>query len=243
MHFDYALFDLDGTLTASAPGITKSVQYALHCQGIEEPDIEKLNVFVGPPLASSFEKYYGFDADRIRQAVEDFRSRYETIGIFENSLYPGTREMLQKCRAGGILLGVASSKPEVHVKTVLAHFGVETYFDIVCGSDYSREQDGKVRPSDKDRIVKRALDHFLSEDGDRATFRARTAMVGDRCFDMEGAKANGVYAVGVSFGYGSRDELLSSGACCIAGSMEELGSFLTGGAAWARGQRSAVRRS
>jgi phosphoglycolate phosphatase len=230
--FDYVLFDLDGTLTASAPGITKSVQYALHCQGIEEPDLKKLNIFVGPPLASSFAEFYGMDTEQVRKAVADFRSRYDTVGVFENALYPGTEEMIKACRQAGIQLAVASSKPEVHVHTVMRHFHVEQYFDILCGSEYSREQDGIVRASDKNEIVKRALDHFRAEyTGDPAAFHDRTAMVGDRCFDIVGARANGVYSVGVSFGYGKREELEDSNADHIAGSMQELSDFLTGGAA------------
>ena len=117
MKIRYALFDLDGTLTASAPGITRSVQYALSKLGIEEPDLAKLEDFVGPPLSYSFDRHYHLSESDIVKAVEYFRERYAVTGIFENDLYPGIDEMMREASRCGVHTAVASSKPEEHVLT------------------------------------------------------------------------------------------------------------------------------
>ena len=149
--YQYCLFDLDGTLTDSREGITKCVQYALAKCGIEEPDLKKLECFIGPPLHTSFQKYYGMDRDMAKRAVEFYRERFRPIGIFENQVYEGVPEMLQALSEAGCHLAVASSKPEVFVKKVLDHFDIEKYFSVVVGSglDGSREK--------KEEVVEEAL--------------------------------------------------------------------------------------
>lgn len=226
MKIRYALFDLDGTLTASAPGITRSVQYALSKLGIEEPDLAKLEDFVGPPLSYSFDRHYHLSESDIVKAVEYFRERYAVTGIFENDLYPGIDEMMMEASRCGVHTAVASSKPEEHVLTVLKHFNISQYFDVICGSKFEREADGVVRPSDKSEIVRRALDYFEKEDPD---YREHAVMVGDRSYDIEGALSNKVFPVGVTYGYGPREELVGSGARFIADNVEELEKFLTTG--------------
>ena len=157
-----------------------------------------------------------------------FRERYTVTGVYENALYPGIAQMLKDLKAAGRHLAVASSKPEPLVLTVLQHFKVMPYFDVVCGADPAREEDGVARGSDKDIVVRRALSLLGGEDS-TAVCREETAMVGDRCYDIDGAHANRVTAVGVSYGYGSREELEQAGADFIADSVEDLRRILQDG--------------
>lgn len=258
MAFQNILFDLDGTLTESGPGITRSVQYALHQMGIEEPDLQKLEPFVGPPLNLSFRERYGMSEEETGRAIHYFRESYDTKGIYENNVYPGVRELLQQLHEQGSRLAIASSKPEPMVHRVLEHFGIAGYFDVIVGSHVEEELDNKMGADNKLLMVKKALQGLgLSVEPDcgaagepesamteepgpvmagepepvmtEALKRARRksyAMVGDRSFDMNGAKANHVTAVGVSYGYGSRRELEEAGADFIADTVEKLGRIL-----------------
>ena len=140
MNYQGILFDLDGTLTASGEGITKSVQYALEKMGKPElgEDLKKLEVFVGPPLLEQFMVYAGFCEEEAKEAVRYYRERYNVTGIFENKPYPGIEELLGALKKQGLILAVASSKPDPMVKIVLEHFHLDTYFDVIRGSDISR---------------------------------------------------------------------------------------------------------
>ena len=129
------LFDLDGTLTESGEGIMKSVQYALEKLGIIEENQEKLRRFIGPPLLESFMNYYGMDQETAAQAVVYYRERYTDKGIFENELYPKIPQLLEILQINDKILGVASSKPEVYVKQILEHFGIDQYFQVIVGSE------------------------------------------------------------------------------------------------------------
>ena len=122
------LFDLDGTLTQSGEGITKSVQYALEKLGKPEPDLKKLEVFVGPPLLQQFMKYAGLDEETAVKAVEYYRERYTDVGIFENRPYPGVEEMLEGLKRKGYILAVASSKPERFVHRISGSFSPDRIF-------------------------------------------------------------------------------------------------------------------
>jgi len=230
MKFDYALFDLDGTLSESGPGITKSVQYALHCLGIEEPDLDNLRSFIGPPLNIEFKRVYGLSSEQVVFAVEKYRERYGTTGMFECEMYPGIPRMLEKCSRQGIVLAVASSKPEPYVISILDHFGITNSFDVIVGSSPDEEMN-RAGADQKQFIVRKALDMLrqagpgTDRDGD---FEDRCAMVGDRCYDMDGARANHVHAVGAAFGYGSVQELKDAGAEYIAGTVTELTQILCG---------------
>ena len=128
------LFDLDGTLIDSSEGITKSTQYALAHYGIEENDLSKFYKFIGPPLSASFQKYYGFSEEKAYEAVTVYRERYNRIGLFECSLYPGVRECIETLKAKGYLIGMASSKPEDSCRRILDHFGILELFDDVVGA-------------------------------------------------------------------------------------------------------------
>ena len=131
---EYLLFDLDGTLTDSSEGITKSVQYGLQCVGIEVTDLNDLLKFIGPPLDYSFREFYNLSEEQIKTAVAKYRERYNTIGKFENALYPGMANLLKDMKKRGKHLAVASSKPEVFVRQILKHFNIEQCFGVVVES-------------------------------------------------------------------------------------------------------------
>lgn len=220
--FQYCLFDLDGTLTDPGEGITRSVQYALRSFGIEEPDLRKLEAFIGPPLKDSFREFYGFTDEQAEKAVLSYRERFAPIGILENKVYPDIPPMLARLKKRGISLAVASSKPTNFVRQILAHFDMEQYFRVIVGS----EPDGSR--SAKEEVVEEALGRLgvLALTADER--HGRCAMIGDRKFDIQGARANGLTAVGVSFGYAGPGELEEAGAEFIAGTVEELEAFLVG---------------
>ena len=209
--YQYILFDLDGTLTDSKIGITSCVQYALHKLGIEEPDLDELEPFIGPPLTDSFREFYGFDDETVQQAVIYYRERFSTVGLFENDIYPGIAQMLERLKKAGRRLAVASSKPTVFVKQILEHFEILSYFDVIVGS----ELDGTR--AKKEEVVEEALRQLLC-DGNGHDI----VMVGDRKFDVEGAKAYGIDSIGVAYGYAACGELEEAGADVIVETVEEL---------------------
>ena len=204
------LFDLDGTLTDSGPGITNSVAYALKKWNIEEKDINVLRKFVGPPLDASFAKYYGFSKEKCVQAIQYYREYYLTKGIYENQVYDGMEELLKWLRDTGRRAIVATSKPEPSAIHVLEYFHMDSYFDIIAGAT----MDGsRVEKSD---VIRYALDRAGMRD------LSGVVMVGDRENDIQGAKANGLDSIGVLYGYGSREELEEAGAMQIAETVEDL---------------------
>lgn len=216
--FEYILFDLDGTLTDPKVGITTCVQYALASVGIDEPDLDKLESFIGPPLHESFMEFYGFDRENAMKLVEKYRERFNPIGIFENTIYPGIADMLKTLKEAGCKISIASSKPTVLVERILDHFDITQYFDAVVGSNLDGTR------TKKEEVVEEALRQLQC-------VKEKTAMVGDRKFDIEGAKAFGLVSVGVSFGYAAENELQEAGADYIVDTVEELQSLLLGGKA------------
>lgn len=214
--FEYILFDLDGTLTDPKEGITKSVQYALASVDIDEPDLDKLEPFIGPPLHESFMEFYGFDRDMAMKLVEKYRERFNVTGIFENKIYPGIADMLKVLKEAGCKIYIASSKPTVLVERILDHFDIRKYFDSVVGSNLDGTR------TKKEEVVEEALRQL-------ACVKEKTAMVGDRKFDIEGARAFGLIGVGVSFGYAQGNELEEAGADYIVDSVEELQKLLLSG--------------
>lgn len=221
------LFDLDGTLTESGPGITHAVQYALQQVGIEEPDREKLECFVGPPLNVMFRQRYGMDEEKSARAIRCFREVYDGGMIFENRVYPGVPALLEELHGRGIRLAIASSKPQPMVEKVLEHFGLREYFDVIVGAASSAEEDNRSGADHKLMIVQKALTELGLPSAPEAV-KPDCAMVGDRSYDMKGARFNHVAAIGVSYGYGSEEELKEAGAEAVAGSAEELRSLLLG---------------
>lgn len=217
MNYKGILFDLDGTLTASGEGITRSVQYALEKMGKPElgKDRKKLEIFVGPPLLEQFMNYGGFSEEEAAEAVKYYRERYSVTGIFENKPYPGVKELLEGLKEKGLVLAVASSKPDQMVKIVLKHFHLDTYFDVILGSDISRPRMTKAE------VIMQVLEKMNCLDK-----RNQVIMVGDRHYDVFGAKEAGLSCIGVTYGYGTKEELLKAGAVKTADSTRDLGKLL-----------------
>lgn len=220
--FEYILFDLDGTLTDPKLGITSSVQYALGALGIEEPSLDKLEPFIGPPLADSFREYYGLNEEQIVIAIAKYRERFQDKGIYENEIYPGIDAMLAALKADGKKLAIASSKPTQFVERILDYFAIQVYFDVIIGSN----MDGTR--SKKEEVVEEALRQLVPAGMTPAQKKAAVAMVGDRRFDIEGAKEHGITSVGVSFGYAPEGELAQAGADVIVDTVDALSEVLNG---------------
>ena len=219
--FQYCLFDLDGTLTDPKEGITKSVQYALKKFGIEEPDLDRLEPFIGPPLKDSFIEFYGFSQEDAIKAIALYRERFAPIGVLENQIFPGMAQMLESLYSKKIHLAVASSKPTEFVHQILSHFEIEKYFEVIVGS----EMDGSR--ATKEEVVEEALLQLGLLSCPQEDRRRVCAMIGDRKFDIQGAKAYGLTGIGVSFGYAGEGELEAAGADHIVNTVEELGLLLT----------------
>lgn len=212
--FNYILFDLDGTLTDPKEGITKSVAYALKSFGIEVEDLNTLCKFIGPPLKESFMKYYGMNSEDGDKAVETYREYFKPYGVYENEVYEGIPELLAGLKLSGKKVVLATSKPTVFARTILEHFDLTQYFDVVVGS----ELDG--RRVDKAEVIEYALQLA------GVTDKAQVVMIGDREHDVIGAKKNELASIGVTYGYGSREEHEACEADVIVESVGELARVL-----------------
>ncbi|MCR1841099.1 HAD family hydrolase [Murimonas intestini] len=208
------LFDLDGTLTDPEMGITNSVAYALEYYGIHVEERKTLHPFIGPPLRDSFQKYYNFSEEQAGEAVWKYREYFSTKGLFENEVYEGIASMLKKLKDAGRTLIVATSKPTVYSGQILEHFGLSEYFDDIQGSCLDGTRDAK------DEVIAYALEQNCVTDLDSAV------MIGDRCYDIAGAKKCGLESIGVLYGYGDRQELESAGADHIVNTVAELEKLL-----------------
>lgn len=207
------LFDLDGTLTDSAEGVTRSVQYALKKFGIESRP-EDLKPFIGPPLQQSFKTFYGMSNEEVLRAVNYYRDYYRKKGIYENQLYPGIAAMIQNLFLGGKKLYVATSKPTVFAKIILEHFNLSRFFKEITGSNLDGTR------VDKTEVISTVMDSLNYED------YKKTIMVGDRKHDITGAINNGLNSIGVRYGYSSPGELDRAGATYIVDSVDELSRLL-----------------
>ena len=207
-------FDLDGTLTDSAPGIIHSVQYALKKYGIEAEEND-LRSFIGPPLVHSFQDRFGFDHDKALEAVAYYREYFTAGGMFENSVYPGVEEMLQKLKEEGLMLAVATSKPEFFSKQILEHFALTRYFDFIGGAAMDETRTTKVE------VLSYALQELQVDP-------AKAVMIGDRENDMEAASLLGTESIGVLYGYGSKEELANAGAKVFADTPMDICRIISG---------------
>ncbi len=209
MKYETILFDLDGTLTDPAKGITSSVAYALDFFGKPYKDLKSLEFFIGPPLREQFMEYAGVDKAAGEEYVKKYREYYSEKGIYQNKLYLGIDDMLRQLKNEGKKIVLATSKPEKFAKIILEHFNISRYFDFVAGALMSNSR------TKKDEVIAYALENI---EYDLNT----TIMVGDRFHDIVGAKCHGIDTIGVTFGYGTRDELLQHGAKIIADTVEDL---------------------
>ncbi|MGD8191898.1 HAD family hydrolase [Brevibacillus ginsengisoli] len=209
-NYKVVLFDLDGTLTDPKIGITKSVQYALEKMGIVESDLDKLEPFIGPPLHESFAEFYSFDEEQTKLAIEFYRERYKDKGMFENVLYQGIPQLLEELKKQQKVLIVATSKLTVFSEKILQHFNIDQYFDLIVGSNLDGTRASKTE----------IIQHILNEmkDYERQDF----IMIGDRKYDIIGANNTGIDSIGVTYGYGSMDELRQLNPTCIVHAVEEL---------------------
>ncbi|MBR0795632.1 HAD family hydrolase [Bradyrhizobium jicamae] len=197
-------FDLDGTLTDPKPGITGSIQYALRKLDRVVPSQDELTWCIGPPLRASFAALLGGEelADR---AVELYRERFSDVGLFENSVYPDIEHVLAALHETPRRVFVATSKPHVFAARIIAHFGLSDYFEHVFGSEFDGTRVNKVD----------LLGYAIEQTG---VDPAHAVMIGDRSHDVIGARRNGIRAVGVTYGYGSAEELIEAGASHLCAS-------------------------
>ena len=214
--YEIVLFDLDGTLTDPAEGITKSVEYALNKWNISVADRKSLFPFIGPPLIESFMEFYGFDREKAVTSVSYYREYFAKTGLFENEIYPGIKEMLTRLKKAGKRLAVATSKPDEFARKILEHFEILEYFDFVGGAamDETRTKKSEV------------IEYTLEKMGVSANDVSRVVMVGDRKHDVEGAACFGIDTIGVLYGYGSKEELEKAGAKFTAPTVSVLGTVL-----------------
>lgn len=201
------LFDLDGTLTDSGEGIIKSSAMVLEKYGLPVPSYEEMRVFVGPPLHETFHKF-GVPKEKCDDAVELYRVRYNTVGLFENFPYPGIRELLEALKAQGHRLFVATSKPEEMSVRILEHFDLAKYFEIIAGATL-----------DRSRLEKSDVIAYLLQ---QAGSVENCIMIGDTVFDVVGAAAHKIPTVGVAWGYGNVEDMKNAGAMAIAETPEQL---------------------
>ncbi|MDU2066015.1 MAG: HAD family hydrolase [Sporomusaceae bacterium] len=212
--YDYIFFDLDGTLTDSKEGITKSVAYALEKFQISVANLDDLIPFVGPPLVESFCTYYQFSEAKAEQAVAYYREYFSQQGMYENAVYPGIPVLLEALQAKGKKLYVATSKPTYFAKQIIDYFSLTSYFTAVVGS----ELDGsRIHKAD---VIAAVLETLPPE------AKAQAVMVGDRLYDIAGAQKMGIAAIGVLYGFGDRAELEAAGAKTLAASVGDLGALL-----------------
>lgn len=212
--YDTLLFDLDGTLTDSQEGILNCIRFATEKMGFDMP--EDTQKFLGPPLYQSFAEFLGMNEEQVNEAVRIFRERYSTIGLFENRVYDGIPEMLQRLKDGGMRLMVATSKPRDYAVRILERFGLLRFFEVVGGAclDGTRNNKNEV------------IEYVLAESG--ISDRSGVLMIGDRKQDVLGAHKTGLKCLGVLWGYGSQEELSDAGSDYIAKTPDEAADMLLG---------------
>lgn len=209
-NFEYILFDLDGTLTDSGEGITKSVQYALKSFGIQVDNLKELNKFIGPPLKDSFKRYYDFNDEKAELGLKKYREYFAEKGIYENRLYEGIVEVLEELKKNNKKIILATSKPEIYAKQILEHFKIDHYFTFAAGSDFEETR------VNKGEVISYAFKEAKILDS------SKVIMVGDREHDIIGAKENNIKCVGVLYGYGDVIELTQARADYIVKDPKEL---------------------
>ena len=217
MKYTTVLFDLDGTLTDPAEGITNSIIYALKKWNIQVSDRKELYKFIGPPLIESFAKFYGFSKEDSLLALKYYREYFSVKGLFENKVYDGIPTLLSELKRQGYTVALATSKPENYAVEILQHFQLDGYFDLMAGAsmDESRNQ--------KDQVIAYALSRLCQKE------RSKIIMVGDRKHDVLGAQTNGIDCIGVLYGYGTKEELEKAGAKHIVNRIQELQDLLLKG--------------
>lgn len=211
--FDTILFDLDGTLTNPFVGITSGVRYALRKLGIDCPSGEELKSFIGPPLFDEFTRRFGMDEQTAREAVRLYRVYYAERGLFENELIAGTAELLAELKRRGKRICLATSKPREFAERILAHFGIDSFFDFVGGAT----MDGRI--GTKAEVISLVLESTGAQPQD-------CVMVGDRFHDIVGAHKLGIKCIAVLVGFGSREEFAEYGADFVAETLGDVAALV-----------------
>ncbi len=213
--WEYILFDLDGTLTDPREGIFRCIKYALQAAGRPVPDIRILQRFIGPPLVDGFQENTGMSREEAERAKDKYREEYHAAGLFEAKIYTGIDQVLAKLKKQGKKISLATSKPEEMAMRILDHFGLLSYFDETAGAT----MDGSR--STKDDVIQEALRRFqITEEQ-----KDRVLMIGDRKYDITGAKKCGIASLGVYYGFAEPGELEAAGADYIVQDMEGLLHF------------------
>ena len=219
MKYTTILFDLDGTLTRSEKGITRSALYACEKMGFTGHNEEEFKVFIGPPLFESFQKVCGMTPDEAHRAIELYRERFSVLGWAENEVYAGIAALVRSLKKNGCKIAITTAKPQAFAEKIARKFGFEPYLDALIGPGMDNTHASKAW------IVKKAIEQLGGV----------PVMIGDRCYDVEGGRENGIDTIGVCYGYGTREELEAAGATHIAETVEELTGILLGDAPRARG--------
>ncbi len=207
--FNNIFFDLDGTLTDSAEGILNSVEYAMKKLGISGYKRSELYSFIGPPLTDSFGNMFGLSEEKCKEGVRYYREYFPKKGIYENRLYDGVTELLKRLKASGKALVLATSKPQEFSEEILRYFGITGYFDFIAAAEMNGAR------NKKEDIIRYALEISGAD-------RQETVMVGDRSYDILGAKSSGISSIGVLYGFGAEDELRKAGADYIAKTPDDI---------------------
>ncbi len=214
LRYDCYLFDFDGTIADTGEGITKSVAYSLEKMGRPVPEQAVLDRFVGPPLQDSYMRYCGMNDDEAERAVALYRERYTDIGLYESRLYPGIAMLLRELHRAGAWVAIASAKPQVMLERLSKHFGIDVWLDTIVGIGLDRHS------GDKRDLILRALPEGADP--------SRACMAGDRRFDIEAAKALGLFAAGADYGYAEPGELAAAGSDAVFGSVDAMAEGLLG---------------
>jgi phosphoglycolate phosphatase len=214
VNWPVALFDLDGTLTDPEQGIVNCIQYAFDKLGTEPPPAAALRSWIGPPLLESFLAAFDGDQESAQRGIDAYRERFANQGILENRLIPGVSEVLQWLAGRQVACYVATSKPTVYARRIVDHFGLSEHFVEVYGSDLNG------RWNDKGELLEHVLECEEIDAG-------QAVMIGDRYHDMIGAGQNDIAALGVTWGFGSRKELIESGALAVLDRVEDLKAHWT----------------
>jgi len=219
MKYTTILFDLDGTLTRSEKGITRCALYATEKMGFTGFTAEQFKVFIGPPLLLSFQNVVGMTEEQALEATVHYRERFSRIGYAENEVYTGIPALLRSLKKNGAKIAIATAKPQQFAEKIAHLFGFMPYLDAIVGPGFDSKHASKAD------IVRRAMEQL----------GGTPVMIGDRCYDVDGGRANGIDTIGVAYGYGSRKELEDAGATHVADTVEELTGLLLGGAPRAKG--------
>ncbi len=207
--YDAVFFDFDGTIADTGEGIFYSVKYAIEETGFPPLPDERLRTFIGPPVFESFKRELPMSDEQATKAVEKYRERYSESGIYKLRVYDGIEELIKELKNSGIKVAIASSKPEKFVMRLTDYLNISHLIDFIAAPESDKAPEGKTV------LVERALKHFGVE-------KSRALMIGDRYFDIDGANGAGIESIGVTFGYGSREELEKAGSTYLADNAEEI---------------------